>query len=66
MAWAPKIGRSVTYRNAQGRIFHAVITAVTNQTTVTLRIGSASNPKKVVVAGATKVARRSASAGWWH
>lgn len=53
----------VRYRTATGRICHAVVTAVTDQTTINLRIGNGST--KQTVTGATKrQPRDGGGAGW--
>jgi hypothetical protein len=60
-----KAGQPVRYRTAGGRILHAIVTAVTNQTTVNLRVGN--GPTKLVVTGATKVAAHDrGGAGWYQ
>lgn len=38
-AYPAKVGRTVTYRTADGRVRPAVITAITDADTATLRVG---------------------------
>lgn len=58
-------GQPVKYRNAAGRISHAIVTAVTDQSTVNLRVGNGST--KLVVTGAIKkAARDGGTAGWYQ
>lgn len=64
MAQKIQTGTKVRYRTAGGRIRPATVTAVTNQTTLNLRIGNGAT--KQTVTGASKVAKRTAGAGWYQ
>ena len=57
-------GTKVRYRNAAGRVQPAVVTAVTNQTTLNLRIGN--GPTRTTITGAAKVARKGVTVGWFQ
>lgn len=58
-------GTFVRYRTAAGRIRHAVVTAVTSQTVIDLRVGNGST--KLAVTSAPKVAMRAGGgAGWMN
>ena len=58
-------GQPVNYRTSTGRIQHAIVTSVTNQSTVNLRVGNGST--KLVVTGAAKKAKRDGgTAGWYQ
>jgi len=58
-----KVGTSVRYRES-GRVYHAIVTGVTNQTTLNLRIGNGST--KRVITGATKVSKHGSSTGFYQ
>lgn len=57
-------GTTVKYRQADGRVRHAIVTGVTDQSTLDLRVGNTST--KLVVTGATKVARHGSAVGWYQ
>lgn len=59
-----KVNRRVKYRNASGRVRTARITAVTNATTLNLRVGI--GPTKLAVTGAIKVNPHTTGAGWFR
>jgi hypothetical protein len=59
-----RAGQPVHYRTAAGRIRHAIVTAVTDQSTVNLRVGN--GPTKLAVTGATKVAARDGGGAGWY
>lgn len=52
------------YRTAGGRVHPAVITLVTSQTVVNLRVGN--GPTKSTIVGALKVSAHTTGAGWFH
>jgi len=56
-------GTSVRYRES-GRVYHAIVTAVTNQTTLNLRIGNGAT--KRTITGATKVNPTGATTGFYQ
>jgi len=58
-----KVGTSVRYRES-GRVYHAIVTGVTNQTTLNLRIGNGATKK--VVTGATKVDPTGTTTGFYQ
>lgn len=63
MAFAVRRGSFVRYRaTLNGRPKPAVVTLVTNQTTVNLKVGRAS----ATVTGATKVLPHAGTVGWFH
>lgn len=63
MAYYVTPGSFVRYRTSAGRIRHAVVTAVTDQTTIDLRIGNGATMS--TVSGATKkTAHDGGTAGW--
>ena len=64
MAYVVKAGSKVRYRDADGRVWPAVVTAVTDQTTIDLRVGNGAT--KLSVTGATKVVRRGSTVGWFQ
>ena len=47
MAYTVKAGTKVWYRDANGDEHHAVVTAITSQTVVDLRVGSGANATAV-------------------
>ena len=58
-------GQPVKYRDSAGRVRRGIVTAVTDQSTVNLRIGNGST--KLAVTGATKkAARDGGTAGWYQ
>lgn len=59
-----KVGTKVRYRNAAGRVFSAVVTAVTSQTKVNLRIGNGAT--KSTVTGANKVNPHASTTGFFQ
>lgn len=59
-----QVGRAVKYRTASGRIRHAIVTSVTNQSTVDLRVGNGST--KLSVAAVAKVTKRVGTGAGWH
>ena len=61
--WKVRVGTVVRYRNVGGRVFHAIVTTVTNQTTVNLRWGNGST--KGSVTGAVRDTNRT-GAGWFR
>lgn len=63
--WVARVGGFVRYRNAAGRVRGAIITGVTSQTTLNLRIGNGAT--KATITGATKKTHGSTStgAGWF-
>jgi hypothetical protein len=62
--WRVKRGTEVRYRNASNRVFHAIVTAVTNQTTVNLRVGNGAT--KLAVTGALRRTAEGTGAGWYR
>lgn len=66
--WQVRVGTTVRYRDANARVHHATITAVTDQDTVDLRIGLAG--KNETVAGATRLTTYDPTApytpGWYR
>jgi hypothetical protein len=58
-----KKGTTVRYRQS-GRVYHAVVTGVTNQTTLDLRVGNGSTKK--VVTGATLVSHHGSATGFYQ
>lgn len=59
-----KAGTKVRYRNSSGRVFPAVVTAVTSQTKVNLRIGNGAT--KGAVTGANKVSPHASTTGFFQ
>lgn len=63
MAYYVQTGSFVRYRTSTGKFEHAIVTAVTDQTTIDLRVGNGST--KLVVTGAVKKTMRDGgTAGW--
>lgn len=58
-SWRARPGTAVRYRDGAGRVFHAIVTAVTNQTTLDLRVG------RTAVAGSVRDTNRT-GAGWFR
>ena len=63
MPYIVRPGSFVRYRTAAGRVRHAIVTAVTNQTTINLRIGNGST-KQTVTGAAKKQPHDGGGAGW--
>lgn len=63
MAWSVRAGTAVRYRDATGRVFHAIVTAVTNQDTVDLRVGNGAT--KLTVTTVPRETDRT-GAGWYR
>lgn len=63
MAWAVRAGTAVRYRDLGGRVFHAIVTTVTDQNTVNLRVGNGAT--KLAVTGALRETDRT-GAGWYR
>lgn len=58
-----KVGTTVRYRES-GRVYRAIVTAVTNQTTLNLRIGNGTS--KRVIIGAVKVNPTGTTTGFYQ
>ena len=58
-----QVGTFVKYRTASGRIRHAVVTGVTSQTKVDLRIGNGATAAKITGVD-KKTMRDGGTAGW--
>jgi hypothetical protein len=63
MPYIVRTGSFVRYRTAAGRVRHAVVTAVTDQTTINLRIGNGST-KQSVTGAVKKQPHDGGGAGW--
>ena len=59
-----QVGQPVRYRTAANRIRHAIVTAVTSQSVVDLRIGNGST--KSAVTSASKIAARDGGGAGWY
>lgn len=64
MAYVVQAGSKVRYRNADGRVRPATVTAVTDQETIDLRVGNGAT--KRAEADVAKVARKGVTVGWFQ
>jgi hypothetical protein len=63
-SYVVQVGQAVQYRTAANRVRHAIVTAVTSQSVVDLRVGNGST--KLTVAAAPKVAKRDGGGAGWY